>query len=820
MQGTKYTYPQPGPSQNHIEFGASRSSDFPGSLPGLASHFQGSFDHVTNPSKKRRVDRACDACRRRKIKCDGPKMPGNTCSNCLQTKKPCTYVEDSKPRGPSKASHVAGLEDRMEKLETLLKQLHPGTDFTTEIGPPVIRDSWKNEESSTIFQEHPYSPSSPSYPRKSSHSSPIYSSPSSQGHIRTRINASGIGLPHFGRSTHLVFGSQPTRGSHLKPDHLHSDEDTDDDDSDDNQSSSSDHSASSLTLEIENVTGLVKKLKLRGTEDDSDQPPENNNRFHGKSSAVGLVEATRQFKLLHLLDSLESARPSRESPQGIEDLPLGSLTRRPEFWRTPKWERVWESLKIESSELFTSVLAGFPPSDLAQSLIHLYFVHVNAHIPLLHRPTFERQWGENLHHKNIWFAAVCISLFAVASRFTDDLRVTERSGKPDSGQSDWGYAGWNYFEVAIGIHRARRSLFYPASLFEIQTFTLLGMFLRGTESPSAAWILVSIGIRKAQDVGAHRQNVYRNKPTVDEELWKRAIWCLIVFDRIGGAVLGRGCGVGEEDFDIDLPLEVDDEYWESEDPCEAFRQPPEIPAKVGAFNLFIKLSQIVAFALKTTYALDKSRIFSGMPRTDWRRDVLNQLNAAMSDWKTLVPNHLIWSPQMPNKEFTVHAATLQTFYHFTEMLIYRPFISLLAPTFSDISPLDQAPSPDPTLPAMDICVEAARSCARIAEAQIQHGISLVPIMMHVAQISAATLLIRVWDLKSQEKDHQAHGLEDVKPPFIQRIDPLLTDIGIFIRVLEWAAPRWRFISTILPQLKECLPAPELQTNYVRLKTSP
>jgi hypothetical protein len=73
------------------------------------------------------------------------------------------------------------------------------------------------------------------------------------------------------------------------------------------------------------------------------------------------------------------------------------------------------------------------------------------------------------------------------------------------------------------------------------------MFLRGTDSPSAAWILVSIGIRKAQDVGAHRQNVYRNKPTVEEELWKRALWCLVVFDRIGGAMLGRGCGVGEEE---------------------------------------------------------------------------------------------------------------------------------------------------------------------------------------------------------------------------------------------------------------------------------
>lgn len=52
-------------------------------------------------------------------------------------------------------------------------------------------------------------------------------------------------------------------------------------------------------------------------------------------------------------------------------------------------------------------------------------------------------------------------------------------------------------------------------------------------------------------------------------------------------------------FDIDLPLEVDDEYWENEDPSAAFQQPSGLPSKVGAFNLLIKLSQIVAFALKT-----------------------------------------------------------------------------------------------------------------------------------------------------------------------------------------------------------------------------
>ena len=42
--------------------------------------------------KKRNVERACDDCRRRKTRCDGPKMPDNVCTNCVQNRKICTYV--------------------------------------------------------------------------------------------------------------------------------------------------------------------------------------------------------------------------------------------------------------------------------------------------------------------------------------------------------------------------------------------------------------------------------------------------------------------------------------------------------------------------------------------------------------------------------------------------------------------------------------------------------------------------------------------------------------------------------------------------------
>ena len=52
-------------------------------------------------------------------------------------------------------------------------------------------------------------------------------------------------------------------------------------------------------------------------------------------------------------------------------------------------------------------------------------------------------------------------------------------------------------------------------------------------------------------------------------------------------------------FDVDLPVECDDEYWENDDPSLAFKQPPNTPSKISYFNCLIRLNQILAFALRT-----------------------------------------------------------------------------------------------------------------------------------------------------------------------------------------------------------------------------
>lgn len=78
----------------------------------------GSFDDINDP-KRRRIARACDMCRKKKIKCDG-KMP--KCSHCVNYKTDCVFTQVEKKRNPPKgAKYIEGLENRLGRMEHLLR---------------------------------------------------------------------------------------------------------------------------------------------------------------------------------------------------------------------------------------------------------------------------------------------------------------------------------------------------------------------------------------------------------------------------------------------------------------------------------------------------------------------------------------------------------------------------------------------------------------------------------------------------------------------------------------------------------------------------
>ncbi|KAG9304377.1 hypothetical protein G9A89_019939 [Geosiphon pyriformis] len=80
------------------------------------------------PHKRQRVSKACDTCRRKKVKCDGVQP---RCGNCGAFNFDCTYNDTTKKRGPPKG-YIEAIETRLHRMESLLGGLVQSNDPRAE----------------------------------------------------------------------------------------------------------------------------------------------------------------------------------------------------------------------------------------------------------------------------------------------------------------------------------------------------------------------------------------------------------------------------------------------------------------------------------------------------------------------------------------------------------------------------------------------------------------------------------------------------------------------------------------------------------------
>ncbi|KAF7428246.1 hypothetical protein PC9H_007467 [Pleurotus ostreatus] len=489
-------------------------------------------------------------------------------------------------------------------------------------------------------------------------------------------------------------------------------------------------------------------------------------RFFGKSSSFVLLRTAIGVKQ----EYAESA-PSL----GTED-----FSKRPEYWRSPP---------LEQLDKLPPIQFQFPEQDLLDALVDKYFVIINLVIPLLHKPTFEAQLAAKLHTRDQWFGSVVLAICAVASRYLDDPRCLDE-GDPAALST-----GWKWFSQ---IRTMRQSFVEAPSLYELQFYSLATLYYQGTSNPQACWIMVGLGLRYAQEVGAHRKTARVVKPTLQDELWKRAFWVLVIMDKLVSAFVGRPCALHEEDYDVGYPLEVDDEYWCNPDPELAFKQPPGKMSKITTFNLLLKLGEILAVALRVLYSANKSKLWTGLMGPNWEYRMVAELDSELNSWLDSVPDNLRWNPRCEDRDTCALSANLFCTYYYTQILVHRPFISgsLHASGLS--------------FPSLAICVNAARSCAHLLDAYISLGfLTAAPTCQMVAFTSGIILLINIWGAKKSRISFRA--------------DKEMADVRKLMHVLQTHGTRWRVSGKLWDVLNtlasmEDLPLPEL--NIRSNKRSP
>ncbi|KAJ7574560.1 hypothetical protein C8J56DRAFT_1064531 [Mycena floridula] len=376
---------------------------------------------------------------------------------------------------------------------------------------------------------------------------------------------------------------------------------------------------------------------------------------------------------------------------------FGKSTKPVEFWNV----RPWETVFFPQQPVYQ-----FPPEDLMISLIDLYFQHLNMIFPLLHRPTFDRLLAEDLHlDPGSKFGIVVILVCSVGSRFSDDSRVL-LDGDQLHLSSEWRW----YEPVLPFVFRFMAPLHHTTSLYDFQAICLFAMYSMGCSSPNAMCSQIGIGLRAAQDIGAHRMKPKDKQPDpVTNELLKRA-WC----------------------FDVELPIDCDDEYWENPDPALAFRQPLNQPSKMTCFICLLQISDLMAVALRTLYCLNKTRRIYDSENPRWKENTLERLDDAMKGWAQRLPRHLRWDPNQPNRQFFAQSAQVYCAYNYLQILVRRPFLPT-AGKQSELSSLSLA-----------VCMNAARSCCHVVDICYRRTRLSMPFTQTMIFTAGVVLLLKTW----------------------------------------------------------------------------
>ncbi|KIY44291.1 hypothetical protein FISHEDRAFT_29475, partial [Fistulina hepatica ATCC 64428] len=331
---------------------------------------------------------------------------------------------------------------------------------------------------------------------------------------------------------------------------------------------------------------------------------------------------------------------------------------------------------------------------LLNTLADVYFTHVNVIYPLLHRPTFANRIKQGHHRTDEGFGAIVLAVCAIGARY--------HTLEPDSCidfEEPTLMAGWKYFKQ---VQARCLPLVHTASLTDLQFYVLAILFLSGTWAITNCWTLAGTALRLAQDIGAHR-NIKRG-PGIADELRKRAFWCLVLLDRSLAAALGRPCGIQEEDFDLEYPLEIDDEYLGMEGEDEGlWQQPADEPSLITSFVWYIKLSGIMGACLRTIYATSINKAVAGLFGENWEQQVVMRLDSKLNNWINSMPEHLRWDPDHQDPRFLTQSAFLYANYYDLQILVHRTFIRGAG-----------QPSPTP-FPSLTICTKAARSTIHVLD---------------------------------------------------------------------------------------------------------
>ncbi|KAI0830473.1 fungal-specific transcription factor domain-containing protein [Trametes gibbosa] len=713
----------------------------------------------TNAPNIKRGTRACDRCRKIKSKCE--LGLGERCKNCDASNTPCTFQGPSFKRGPPKG-YIHSIEQRWHQVECIL-----ATIMESPRAQDIILDLRGDPFANSILdrvQTGPYGAKSRLHQPVDTNSESFYASlVEAPDHSATRDDRRSRRQSRVSReivSQDPAALTTPTKEwqEQLARRLVRR-----------NQWTHPPAAMSPAPQSSSPTAGLSDLSRSRRRLDYTVQPnpmpvPQNWDNLYTLPASPAepstMDETAESFGHLSTDENKEFRYHGSAS-----GLPLLAQSRRKTDDHLQE-DRIWKFSQSEINPETSSqdpilaeedVAVDMPSAELQTHLLHLYFTYVHPFFPVIHKQDFlyhynhfhesvsvtvDQDNGPHRHPMQRPCKLLLLAMFAIAARYLD--RPADR---PGTGIRHSLHMGQQYANDA---HKLLARKYQTSRPSTCQALLLLAIREFGMGAMDKGWLYSGMALRMAIDVGMNRTTdswTTDGKTPVftsaEKQIRKHIWWSCCICDKLSAVWLGRPITFRANDYSISLPVEdeVDElELWQPY-PRDSLGSDfiPQPSRLMTCFREACHLSVIITDIMDKIYPVQPS---SEIPR----RVLFEGLEARLSKWLIVLPEHLRYSYNDKHTNPNPHVMMLHIEYEAAVLLLHRAFL----PSY-DEGPHSNRQLDTLASKAFDVCSSSAVHISSMAKIYDEtFGLKKAPPFLSIYLQSAGimhviTLTRRPWD---------------------------------------------------------------------------
>lgn len=704
----------------------------------------------SQPPKRKRLTQACDACRKKKVKCSGEKP---SCNNCTRLGTHCTYLPSTRKRGP-RVGLVESLEKRLQQMEKLLQPLKEqglvddSVDNSTGRSTKKQRPNPKvNNVSDTPFSNIGANPVSSTSGDSSYFAGSAFIAPNFQNNDKFYKTPGAFNKPN--QQSQSPYG-------HNVPYHL--------------------LSPLQKTYPLRTSSEEMSRFMEQQTNNDDDSQEDKHKNYISRNAEKEEDEL--------LFFGKTSIRPGFVHPSDLPFICIVSpssstssiLPGSASSGETPP------SIHSPMPNIIMSIgLEDFPRVEIVEHLASCYFRNFDSMVPIFHEPTFMKLLRQNKVSSILVFA-----MCALGAKFSNHPSIVGDTPRVSSEKF-----------AMIANSMIFRSFDFPSVEF-VQALVLLTLHMYSTCKGPRSWIYIGMAIRMAQEIGLHKVDetpvgaqYTKDKSEaafIQKEIRRRTFWSCFLLDRSSACAVGRPTLIDEDDCDVRFPC--NEAIWNYDHPyskvlIEEYYNKAHVKqeSRMTLTNngLFACLVCVKALLGRVSQFVNRSRPSNSLhlwePHSQFAI-LSNEINL----WYNSLSPHYTYTKERLQKLMTngtgAMFATIHLIYYSVIIILNRPNTAPL-PNYEGIEESHR----EFIRKSAERCSVAAKAVSSISADILAHGVPYLCVFtLYPLYVTSTVLVNDICSSNSSIAEEAKKNLEIIKE-YLLAADPYWAMAGKLLRMI-------------------------------------